>query len=239
MFITPDIFECLLLQIFFQMCIAFIFKCILLHILFSNVYYWTFYFQMFIIPPFIFKYLLLHLLFSNVYNYTLCFQMCIELFIFKCLLLRLLFSNVYYCNFFPNVYYYTLYFQMFIIASFIFNCLLHLLFSYVYHCAFNFQIFINTPVIFKYFLLRLLFSKVKVVLRICPVDVNRTNSFLSIDESKKVVTVYDPANSGYVLPSHRRNGLTAPKMFGFDAVFSQDDSLVSFSWQCCGFFIAL
>ena len=64
------------------------------------------------------------------------------------------------------------------------------------------------------------------MLRICPVDVSRTNSFLSVDPTKKVVTVYDPANSGYVLPSHRRNGVTAPKMFGFDGVFSQDDSLV-------------
>ena len=65
------------------------------------------------------------------------------------------------------------------------------------------------------------------MLRVCPVDANRTSSFLSLDPVRKQVTVYDPASSGYMTPAHRRGPIAPPKMFGFDAVFSQDDSLVS------------
>ncbi|XP_023930783.1 kinesin-like protein KIF26B [Lingula anatina] len=69
-------------------------------------------------------------------------------------------------------------------------------------------------------------GKVKVMLRIAPTDIsNDTGSILSSDPRKKQVTVYDPSTSGYATSAHRRTGAAAPKMFAFDQVFSQDDSL--------------
>lgn len=50
---------------------------------------------------------------------------------------------------------------------------------------------------------------------------------LSVDARKKQVTLHDPSASGYVSAT-RRTGIVAPKTFAFDAVFPQDDSLVSF-----------
>ncbi len=65
------------------------------------------------------------------------------------------------------------------------------------------------------------------MLRICPV-METGHQFLSIDTRRKQVTVYDPASNGYTTAAHRRPGIvTAPKMFAFDAIFGQDDSLVS------------
>ena len=68
--------------------------------------------------------------------------------------------------------------------------------------------------------------QVKVMLRICPVESGHSETFLSIDQWKKQVTLYDPAQSGYTTAAHRKPGVTPPKMFAFDAVFSQDDSMV-------------
>ncbi len=65
------------------------------------------------------------------------------------------------------------------------------------------------------------------MLRICPMEINQSESFLSIDPRKKQVTVYDPAQSGIMTSAHRKPGANPPKMFGFDACFSQDDSMVS------------
>ncbi|XP_077861442.1 uncharacterized protein LOC100377557 [Saccoglossus kowalevskii] len=68
-------------------------------------------------------------------------------------------------------------------------------------------------------------GKVKVMLRICPSPHHyEGGSFLSLDPKKKQVTIYDPAflNNGYMTPAHRRAGVMAPKMFAFDAIFSQD-----------------
>ncbi len=64
------------------------------------------------------------------------------------------------------------------------------------------------------------------MLRICPMEINQSESFLSIDPRKKQVTVYDPAQSGIMTSAHRKPGINPPKMFGFDACFSQDDSMV-------------
>ncbi|KAK2163259.1 hypothetical protein LSH36_83g06033 [Paralvinella palmiformis] len=62
------------------------------------------------------------------------------------------------------------------------------------------------------------------MLRICPVDTS-TSSWLCLDGRKKQVTLYDPSHySGLTAPS-RRAASAPPKMFAFDAVFSQDDSL--------------
>lgn len=66
-------------------------------------------------------------------------------------------------------------------------------------------------------------GKVKVMLRLCPTS-ESSDSFLTIDSRKKQVTVYDPLSCGTSTPAERRAGVSAPKMFAFDAVFSQDDT---------------
>ena len=66
------------------------------------------------------------------------------------------------------------------------------------------------------------------MLRLCPVEGAHTPSFLKVDPTKKQVTVFDPSSSGYTTTAHRRNAVAAPKMFAFDAICTQDDSLVRF-----------
>ncbi|XP_067009500.2 kinesin-like protein CG14535 [Anabrus simplex] len=52
-----------------------------------------------------------------------------------------------------------------------------------------------------------------------------SSSFFNIDARKKQVTLFDPALcGGSSAPEDRRVGVAAPKMFAFDAIFSQDDS---------------
>ncbi|XP_076464900.1 uncharacterized protein LOC143296727 [Babylonia areolata] len=72
-------------------------------------------------------------------------------------------------------------------------------------------------------------GKVKVMLRVSAVPGSQGETagarFLSVDPHRKQITVFDPSASGYVTSAHRRAGIAAPKMFGFDAVFSPDDSL--------------
>lgn len=62
------------------------------------------------------------------------------------------------------------------------------------------------------------------------------SSFFNLDKRKKQVTLYDPgvsgvAGGGTTAPEDRRVGVAAPKMFAFDAIFSQDDSQVSFPFH--------
>ncbi|XP_067273564.1 kinesin-like protein KIF26A isoform X2 [Pseudorasbora parva] len=65
-------------------------------------------------------------------------------------------------------------------------------------------------------------GKVKVMVRICPAkgsrDTSETMSFLKIDSHKKQLTFCEPPTCT------RSTSATAPKMFTFDAVFSQDAS---------------
>ncbi|KAL3266117.1 hypothetical protein HHI36_010303, partial [Cryptolaemus montrouzieri] len=72
---------------------------------------------------------------------------------------------------------------------------------------------------------------VKVMLRVSnptgssPSEPGSSNSFFSLDKRKKQVTLIDPSTcNGTVAPEDRRVGVAAPKMFAFDAIFSQDDS---------------
>ena len=65
------------------------------------------------------------------------------------------------------------------------------------------------------------------MLRVCPMSSEGSHQFLSIDSRKKQVTMYDPSGSGYQTTAHRRPAATPPKMFAFDAIFTQDESLVS------------
>lgn len=57
---------------------------------------------------------------------------------------------------------------------------------------------------------------------------DRYNSFLTLDKRKKQVTLIDPSVCNGLTPEDRRVGVAAPKMFAFDAIFSQDDSQVQF-----------
>lgn len=59
-------------------------------------------------------------------------------------------------------------------------------------------------------------------------ETGSSNSFFSLDKRKKQVTLIDPSacGGGAAAPEDRRLAVAAPKMFAFDAVFSQDDSQV-------------
>ncbi|TNM95456.1 hypothetical protein fugu_016539 [Takifugu bimaculatus] len=72
-------------------------------------------------------------------------------------------------------------------------------------------------------------GKVKVMMRICPSletnDSSESQSFLKVDSRKKQLTLYDPASSPHSGSGHRRSATVAvPKIFAFDAVFTQDAS---------------
>ncbi|MBN3288792.1 KI26A protein, partial [Polyodon spathula] len=71
-------------------------------------------------------------------------------------------------------------------------------------------------------------GKVKVMVRICPSqgahDTSESMSFLKVDPRKKQLTLYDPLANGHSNSGHRRAVVAAPKMFTFDAVFTQDAS---------------
>ncbi|XP_035811244.2 kinesin-like protein KIF26A isoform X1 [Amphiprion ocellaris] len=72
-------------------------------------------------------------------------------------------------------------------------------------------------------------GKVKVMMRICPsleaADSSESQSFLKVDSRKKQLTLYDPASSPHSSSGHRRSATVAvPKIFAFDAVFTQDAS---------------
>ncbi|XP_015206348.2 kinesin-like protein KIF26A isoform X2 [Lepisosteus oculatus] len=71
-------------------------------------------------------------------------------------------------------------------------------------------------------------GKVKVMMRICPSqggnETSESMSFLKVDPRKKQLTLYDPSANGHTNSGHRRAVVAAPKMFAFDAVFTQDAS---------------
>lgn len=48
----------------------------------------------------------------------------------------------------------------------------------------------------------------------------------SMDKRKKQVSLYETASGAAVAPEDRKVGVAAPKMFAFDAIFSQDDPQV-------------
>lgn len=69
------------------------------------------------------------------------------------------------------------------------------------------------------------------MMRICPsleaTDSSESQSFLKVDSRKKQLTLYDPASSPHSGSGHRRSATVAvPKIFAFDAVFTQDASQV-------------
>ncbi|XP_062323481.1 kinesin-like protein KIF26A isoform X3 [Osmerus eperlanus] len=68
-------------------------------------------------------------------------------------------------------------------------------------------------------------GKVKVMVRICSTqgshDTSESMSFLKVDARKKQLTLCETASSG---AAQRRSSASAPKMFAFDAVFTQDTS---------------
>lgn len=96
----------------------------------------------------------------------------------------------------------------------------------------------NPPfVFFSLYLSVSLCGKVKVMMRICPsleaADSSESQSFLKVDSRKKQLTLYDPASSPHSSSGHRRSATVAvPKIFAFDAVFTQDASQVRASKGC-------
>ncbi len=74
------------------------------------------------------------------------------------------------------------------------------------------------------------------MMRICPsleaADSSESQSFLKVDSRKKQLTLYDPASSPHSSSGHRRSATGAvPKIFAFDAVFTQDASQVRASGE--------
>ncbi|CDQ77414.1 unnamed protein product [Oncorhynchus mykiss] len=71
-------------------------------------------------------------------------------------------------------------------------------------------------------------GKVKVMMRICPSleapDSSESMSFLKVDPRKKQLTLYDPSVNDHTNSGHRRATVAIPKIFAFDAVFTQDAS---------------
>ncbi|CAM9912803.1 unnamed protein product [Lampetra planeri] len=71
-------------------------------------------------------------------------------------------------------------------------------------------------------------GKVKVMLRVCPARRDASGSAaLKVDPRRKQVTLYDPAAAAGASSQNaalRRAGVAVPKIFPFDAVFSQDAS---------------
>ena len=78
------------------------------------------------------------------------------------------------------------------------------------------------------------------MLRVVPSsNPNDTATFVTVDQRKKQVTLFDPTflTSNYVTPANRRTGVTAPKMFAFDAIFGQDSTqvcIISLFVRCSG-----
>ncbi|XP_035725719.1 kinesin-like protein CG14535 isoform X2 [Vespa mandarinia] len=64
-------------------------------------------------------------------------------------------------------------------------------------------------------------GKVKVMLRVSPGD---GGSFFNADKRKKQVTLVDPASGQSSSAEDRRPTVAAPKMFAFDAIFTEEDS---------------
>ncbi|XP_046591946.1 uncharacterized protein LOC107217886 [Neodiprion lecontei] len=64
-------------------------------------------------------------------------------------------------------------------------------------------------------------GKVKVMLR---VSSGEGGSFFNADKRKKQVTLVDPASAQSVSAEDRRPTVAAPKMFAFDAIFTEEDS---------------
>ncbi|KAJ7990728.1 hypothetical protein DPEC_G00289920 [Dallia pectoralis] len=71
-------------------------------------------------------------------------------------------------------------------------------------------------------------GKVKVMMRICPSleapDSSESMSFMKVDPRKKQLTLYDPSVNERANSGHRRATVAVPKIFAFDAVFTQDAS---------------
>ncbi|XP_043471271.1 uncharacterized protein LOC122504292 isoform X2 [Leptopilina heterotoma] len=64
-------------------------------------------------------------------------------------------------------------------------------------------------------------GKVKVMLRVSP---GEGGSFFNADKRKKQVTLIDPASAQSSTAEDRRPTVAAPKMFAFDAIFTEEDS---------------
>ncbi|XP_014259539.1 kinesin-like protein CG14535 isoform X1 [Cimex lectularius] len=68
-------------------------------------------------------------------------------------------------------------------------------------------------------------GKVKVILKVAGCASDADTSLLHVDSRKRQVTLFDPATCGAasLAPEERRLGVAAPKMFAFDAIFTEQD----------------
>lgn len=57
-------------------------------------------------------------------------------------------------------------------------------------------------------------------------------SFFNADKRKKQVTLVDPTAGQSSLAEDRRPTVAAPKMFAFDAIFTEEDSQVRATTHC-------
>jgi len=73
-----------------------------------------------------------------------------------------------------------------------------------------------------------LLMQVKVMLRVCDNAEEVNGGILGVDQRRKQVTLIDPGVTGPtgITPEERRVGVSAPKMFAFDGIFSEDDDQV-------------
>ncbi|XP_023213764.1 kinesin-like protein KIF26B [Centruroides sculpturatus] len=64
------------------------------------------------------------------------------------------------------------------------------------------------------------------MVRVCPAKpaTDTSSTFLNIDSRKKQIIVYDPSSCGLSTPAERRVGVSAPKIFAFDAIYSPDET---------------
>lgn len=79
--------------------------------------------------------------------------------------------------------------------------------------------------------------QVKVILKVCgdtatlsnPPEDGQPASILNVDKKKKQIALYEPAtvNVSTDNPDERKSSTSAPKMFAFDALFSDEDPQVS------------
>ena len=59
------------------------------------------------------------------------------------------------------------------------------------------------------------------------VSTGEGGSFFNADKRKKQVTLVDPSSAQSSTAEDRRPTVAAPKMFAFDAIFTEEDSQVS------------
>ncbi|RZF36764.1 hypothetical protein LSTR_LSTR005077 [Laodelphax striatellus] len=108
-------------------------------------------------------------------------------------------------------------------------------------CSFTEALKRSPPTIPASLLRRLAFTqqigigKVKVMLKVANVDENEASSpYISVDSKRKQVTVFDSACPPSPFTDDRRQRVSAPKVFAFDAIFTSSDTQAEISSSTIG-----